>query len=76
VEKPAHRHSTATEAARIAEAANAGRLILTHLDPRLPHGRLLEEAKASFPDADLGHDDMEISLSRSGRTGGPPCPSP
>jgi ribonuclease BN (tRNA processing enzyme) len=55
-------HSTATEAARIAVMAETKKLIMVHLDPRVHHDRLLEEARRVFTAAELGRDEVTIAL--------------
>jgi ribonuclease BN (tRNA processing enzyme) len=49
-------HCTAAQAARLAAAAGAGRLVLVHLDPRLPGAALLAEARVEFAPTELGVD--------------------
>jgi ribonuclease BN (tRNA processing enzyme) len=63
-------HSSAAEAARIAREAKVRRLVLIHLDPRLPETSLLDQASRVFADTDLGVDGKRMSL------GGRPEPSP
>ncbi|MEU4427190.1 MBL fold metallo-hydrolase [Actinoplanes sp. NPDC024001] len=55
-------HCTAEQTARIAAAAGAGRLVLVHLDPRLPGESLLAEATATFPSTQLGVDSQSWPL--------------
>jgi ribonuclease Z len=68
-------HSTSSMAARIASAANARRLILTHISPRydsgdeIGSGELLNEARAIFPNTDLAHDFLSVEVPRRGRPG-------
>ncbi|MCI9450129.1 MAG: ribonuclease Z [Clostridiales bacterium] len=53
------RHMTASEAAGIAKAANAGRLWLTHYSPSIPDPSVcLAEARAVFENTTAGHDGM------------------
>jgi ribonuclease Z len=57
------RHMTAEHAARVAQAAEAQRLILTHFSQRYVHtGTHLEEAKAIFPNTEAAFDLMKITL--------------
>lgn len=50
-------HTAAGEAARIAVAADVGRLLLIHVHPMLSADeQLLEPARRRFPRADVGHD--------------------
>jgi len=49
-------HSTATEAALAAAAANVGLLVLTHLSGRYPAAALLEEAQEVFPNTVAARD--------------------
>ena len=56
-------HSTAEQAALIAQAAHAGKLILGHFSSRYrDENVLLEEAKSVFPDTILAKEEMKISL--------------
>lgn len=56
-EAHARGHSTAADAARIASAAGARRLILTHFSPRYGDvTRLVEEAREVFPNVDAASD--------------------
>jgi len=56
-------HSTPSQAAQEAKAANAKRLVLTHISARYPDaGLLLEQAKKVFPNTLLAEDFMEIEL--------------
>jgi ribonuclease Z len=60
-------HSTAEEAARVAEAAGALQLILWHLSSRFQgpgEESLLEEARRIFPNTDLARDLMSVRLNR------------
>lgn len=58
------RHSTAQEAAQVALAARAKRLVLTHLSARFSVAatELLEEARAVFPDTVVAKDGMVIDV--------------
>lgn len=49
-------HASAAEAARIAEAAGAERLVLIHVNPLAPADELLPAARASFAATTLGAD--------------------
>jgi ribonuclease Z len=66
-------HSTSSIAARVASAANAKRLILTHISPRYGPGDeigpddLLNEARAIFPNTELAHDFLTVEVPRRGR---------
>ena len=57
-------HSTAVEAARVALAARARRLVLTHLSARYSKDSeaLLNEARAVFPETVVATDGMEIDV--------------
>jgi len=57
-------HSTAREAATIAERAGAQRLVLTHLSARYSQdaGELEREARAIFPRTIVARDGMEIDV--------------
>ncbi len=62
----AHRHLTAAQAGRIARAAGARRLVLTHFSQRYRDVEvLLAEAAALFPDVVAAHDLMRIPIGRS-----------
>ena len=58
------RHSTAREAAQVALAAGAKRLVLTHLSARFSTQwqELLDEAKAVFNQTDVARDGMVIEV--------------
>ncbi len=56
-------HSTPTQAAGQAKAAEAKQLILSHISARYPNaGLLLEQAKKVFPNTVLAEDFMELEL--------------
>jgi ribonuclease Z len=56
-------HSTAAQAAEIAGAAEAHRLLITHFSTRYPDvGPLYEEARAVFPETLAAQDLMEIDV--------------
>jgi ribonuclease Z len=56
-------HSTPTQAAGQAKAANAKRLVLTHISARYPDASLLlEQSKKVFPNSILAEDYLEIEL--------------
>ncbi len=56
-------HSSAADAAAVASAAGAGRLVLVHLPPLSDGGAgLLAEAKAGFDACELGFDGMRIAF--------------
>ncbi|MGD6805642.1 MAG: ribonuclease Z [Candidatus Bathyarchaeia archaeon] len=56
-------HSTPTQAAGQAKAANAKRLVLFHISARYPDATpLLEQAKKVFPNSILAEDGLEIEL--------------
>jgi ribonuclease Z len=57
------KHMTAQAAARVAQAADAKRLILTHFSQRYPsvHDHV-DEARAVFPNTDAAFDLMKITL--------------
>ena len=61
-------HSTAVEAARVALAARARRLVLTHLSARYSKASeaLLNEARAVFPETVVATDGMEIDVPYAG----------
>jgi ribonuclease Z len=58
------RHSTAREAAQVALAARARRLVLTHLSARFSTQwqELLDEACAVFPETTVAKDGMELEV--------------
>jgi ribonuclease Z len=58
------RHSTARDAARVARAAGARRLVLTHLSARFSAqwGELLDEAREVFPETQVAKDGMVIDV--------------
>jgi ribonuclease Z len=56
-------HSTAVQAAEVAKAAGAKRLVLTHISPRYADtSQLLEEAKAVFPQSEIAEDGLAIDI--------------
>ena len=56
-------HSTPSQAASQAKAANAKRLVLSHISARYPDAsQLLEQAKKVFPNTVLAEDFMELEL--------------
>ena len=56
-------HSTPSQAASQAKAANAKRLVLSHISARYPDASLLlEQAKKVFPNSILAEDYLEIEL--------------
>ncbi len=58
------RHSTAREAAQVAIAARAKKLVLTHLSARfsIAAGGLLDEAKTVFPETVVAKDGMTVEV--------------
>lgn len=58
------KHMTFAEAATLARACGAERLLLTHFSPALSEPQAYaEEARAIFPSTLVGHDHMTLSLS-------------
>ncbi|MGH9902582.1 MAG: MBL fold metallo-hydrolase, partial [Pyrinomonadaceae bacterium] len=63
-------HSTARDAARVAAAARARLLVLTHFSARYVPGNqigpddLLRQARAVFPDTVLAHDFLSVEVPR------------
>lgn len=63
-------HSTASDAAKVAEAARVRQLILTHISPRYDAESgaglemLRDEARAIFPETELAHDFMRVEVPR------------
>ncbi|MFT5994133.1 MAG: ribonuclease Z, partial [Bradymonadia bacterium] len=56
-------HSTAREAAQVAERAGVGRLILTHISPKHHSKReILSEAREIFPNTELASDLASFEL--------------
>jgi ribonuclease Z len=57
-------HSTAAEAAELARAVGAKRLVLTHISPRYSREapELLAEARGVFPDTVVARDGMEVEV--------------
>ncbi|MBI4852789.1 MAG: ribonuclease Z [Acidobacteria bacterium] len=64
-EAPPRGHSTAIQAATIAEKAQVERLLITHFSPRyLDNSVLLSEARSIFPNTDAARDFLEVEVSR------------
>jgi ribonuclease Z len=62
-EAEARGHSTAADAARVARAARAKRLLITHFSPRYDDvGPLLAEARAVFPNTFAAYDLLEVPV--------------
>ena len=63
-------HSTAADAARVAQQAQVRQLIITHISPRYAPGNeftpdeLLHQARAIFPQAIIAHDFMSLEIPR------------
>ena len=57
-------HSTAAQAARVAEQAGVRNLVLTHISPRYTRDapELLAEARAVFPDVTIAKDGLTIDV--------------
>ncbi len=56
-------HSTPSQAASQAKAANAKQLVLSHISARFPDAStLLEQAKKVFPNTKLAEDYLELEL--------------
>jgi ribonuclease Z len=56
-------HSTARQAARIADRAGVGRLVLGHVSARYDRfDSLLEEARAVFPETMMAEDGMMLEV--------------
>jgi ribonuclease Z len=57
-------HSTAEEAAYVAAEAKVKQLVLTHISARYAEqpGRLLDEARATFPSTDMAKDGWSIEV--------------
>jgi ribonuclease Z len=59
----AYGHSTALQAAKIAQNAQVGILILTHVSPRYKDAKILEkEAQQLFPQSYVAYDFMKLSV--------------
>lgn len=59
-------HSTAKQAAEVADAAQVGALVLGHLSPRYrDEGKVLEEARAIFANTHLANEGLRIRFSAS-----------
>ncbi len=59
------KHSTAKEAARLAEKARVKKLVLTHISPRYKNNDLIEnEARQEFGNLVVGQDLLEIKIKR------------
>jgi ribonuclease Z len=57
------KHSTCTDAARMAAAAKARKLVLTHISSRYADAKLLaEQARAIFPKVKIAKDGMKIKI--------------
>ena len=62
-EAKSFKHSTASEAARIAERAGVKKLFLTHISARYGRGKDLEaEAKGIFPESEVAEDFMRYEI--------------
>jgi ribonuclease Z len=62
-EAPPRGHSTAMQAATIAQKAQVERLLITHFSPRyLDSSILLNEARSIFPKTDAARDFLEIEI--------------
>jgi len=56
-------HSTAEDAARVAYAANAGKLVIGHFSSRYKNiSPLLEEARSIFPNTEAAEDGKEFHV--------------
>jgi ribonuclease Z len=64
-------HSTALEAAELAQAAEVKRLVLTHISPRYSREapELLAEARGVFPATVVARDGMEVEVAYGGEEG-------
>ncbi len=64
IKRGAGNHMSAKQAALAAKRAGAGRLLLTHLHPAKDEARLLGEARASFPGAELAVEGKEYMIEK------------
>jgi ribonuclease Z len=57
-------HLTAQQAATLAQEADVGRLVLTHISRRYREWEVLEEARAIFPETVIAHDFDRFQITR------------